>query len=1561
MPPLGRALPTLGALPTRPRSALDDIMPPLSLAQPSGVIGVTEPTLWGTVKAGAAEAVETGFLPFRRVGEWTGITLGLRTPEQYAERERGYAEMRRRRYEEASHPVAAQLVGQTIGTVAKFIPFVRAASLLTVPTLGRAALSLAERGGAARLAAYGVQAAKGAAEFGLAEAGLGAIEEGTTEAAVRGLKHGAVLGGALGAAHPLVATVAGKMFAKTLADRGLAAGAINRITSALTDATVFGGLSGLESAFGEMNEQEGAQAADIMLNAGIGAVFGLVGGKGFTKRARALSRVPRRGEEEVRIEEPTAPEAPPRGEEVAVPLQEGPPVSGYADRFYRTIDSPDDALKPNVSMQAGPDPFAWGINGYTIEIVRPHKTVDTVSPITGREHHPGMKIGTFDPLNVTRVFYEPEFWASEYRDNRLAQDLPKLRRMFPNAEFVRVRIRDDATSWAPVPHDEYAKLVPGIGTEARPEVAPTEILPPPEPPGPPPIRGGGMATPSMLGTMRSAAEIEAEAVPTPVQRVPATVGTYVTSPGKWRNRLNVAEEIVRHFPKYAMTRGHPLEMLDRTAGVLLGRPLTMEESGKERRLWHLRTASTRVQQFLVGEPSNLYGTERLTYTEKDIDPTSQDMMPKPLPNTSEVLGSYKGKRTQIEDYLWLRTVKERYLDQKRDPGVPASSIYKGIADYEAAYPDIKRDASKVFLIIRKFRDDIVGQVEPEARDLFEKFYDEYVPNRLALPSDELRQRMGWGSTDYRNLWARTKGNVEGHPTKNIFEVLPRIMDQMLSVAQKSDIVNTLEKLKAQVKPDDVFARFGVAGATDEVKVKTIAVGVRTELGRLKGFSVTDKTLQDFVSYLLPVEYRKDGFASIKRFEEGKLKEVDIPIDVWEAINAIDRKTWHPVFQVLLEAPVRIAKIGLTGNRLDFAAYTNIGMDAQNLAQQRQGPGYKGWNPLKHYKSAGEMYNAYQKMLRSIFVSKVMPNRDQLALHKWFDRVGLEFSTFYGADPRSGSQVAKRLFNPNVRHPIEYLKNVLSFSQVSGMLSQAQNTVLDMVRAGEIKSFSRLSPDELRKVEINRDDVVLNGKKIADVADVLKILTPVQHQRLFIDTATVINNYRDAGSVGEFLNRIRPFVNANILSARMAAKSLADNPARGVILGTTLFTIPTLVTWWKYKDEEWYQKRTGLQRALYFPIEIGNQVWNIPKATIWGQLFSTIPDLILNYMHDEDPELTRDYVKGMLKTISPLDIDPLNPLEAIRIPYATEMAVEQYANWKFFTDRPILTQEELAQRPQSQFGPYTTVAAKALGGGLAWTDEQIKGMIGAELIPEWFKSPKRIDSFARSLFGGAVFDYFNYAERALQGAGLLQTGRKLEITDWPILDRALQRGGLYGGQSRFVNELYDDIGLLSAYQRDKNYELSTDQANYLRRAEVARDNIRALQRLQTDVGTGDQAATISRNMSNIAKSVTKGRSDLSYFAPISGFLSLKKQAASKLDDARDRTLYPELEVQRTRHPNWDEKRIAKQARTRSRPYQRLDRYAERLRRAVLRKDEKALKSIITDLNAVIAGSVEESRP
>ncbi len=98
---------------------------------------------------------------------------------------------------------------------------------------------------------------------------------------------------------------------------------------------------------------------------------------------------------------------------------------------YRAFDRPNEALGADRSSAS--KPFGYG-GAYEIEARSRGGTA--LGPA-----HPGEVRGPIEAGDVSRVFYDPDYWSPEFRAERLEADLPELRRMFPKAELVEISRR----------------------------------------------------------------------------------------------------------------------------------------------------------------------------------------------------------------------------------------------------------------------------------------------------------------------------------------------------------------------------------------------------------------------------------------------------------------------------------------------------------------------------------------------------------------------------------------------------------------------------------------------------------------------------------------------------------------------------------------------------------------------------------------------------------------------------------------------------------------------------------------------------------------------------------------------------------------------------------------------------------------------------------------------------------------------------------------------------------------------------------------------------------------
>ena len=156
-------------------------------------------------------------------------------------------------------------------------------------------------------------------------------------------------------------------------------------------------------------------------------------------------------------------------------------------------------------------------------------------------------------------------------------------------------------------------------------------------------------------------------------------------------------------------------------------------------------------------------------------------------------------------------------------------------------------------------------------------------------------------------------------------------------------------------------------------------------------------------------------------------------------------------------------------------------------------------------------------------------------------------------------------------------------------------------------------------------------------------------------------------------------------------------------GAAMITAPSVALWAVNKDNPEYWERPQWERNLFWLIPKGGDAggfWRIPKPFEVGYIFASIPERILDYAHEKDPEALAVAMRDMVSTAAEGSV----PL----IPTAAQPLVENAANFSFFRNRPVVSRPELA--PERQFDDRTSSAAVLAGRATGTSPQQIDNVI-----------------------------------------------------------------------------------------------------------------------------------------------------------------------------------------------------------------------------------------------------------
>lgn len=212
------------------------------------------------------------------------------------------------------------------------------------------------------------------------------------------------------------------------------------------------------------------------------------------------------------------------------------------------------------------------------------------------------------------------------------------------------------------------------------------------------------------------------------------------------------------------------------------------------------------------------------------------------------------------------------------------------------------------------------------------------------------------------------------------------------------------------------------------------------------------------------------------------------------------------------------------------------------------------------------------------------------------------------------------------------------------------------------------------------------------------------------------DFKRVGNIGRLINRVIPFFNPSIQALDLLARRVADDPRGTFSKAALIVTVPVLLSWAMYHDEEWYKDSLQRTKDNAVPIRIGDTTYWVPIFPPGiGPLFGGLPRRILDAIFEDDPEAANGFVEGLISGFTPATtVAALQPI------------VEQISNYSFFKQRPLVSDGLKAALPEDQYTPYTSEAAIKLSAFLS----------DLPIIEDAKLSPIAIENYVRS-WGGSL--------------------------------------------------------------------------------------------------------------------------------------------------------------------------------------------------------------------------------
>jgi hypothetical protein len=500
---------------------------------------------------------------------------------------------------------------------------------------------------------------------------------------------------------------------------------------------------------------------------------------------------------------------------------------------------------------------------------------------------------------------------------------------------------------------------------------------------------------------------------------------------------------------------------------------------------------------------------------------------------------------------------------------------------------------------------------------------------------------------------------------------------------------------------------------------------------------------------------KDNIVSTYR--KGKREFYELDPELYKAMKGMDKVTLPWLVSMTFGSAKRAMTLGATGLRAGFQLITNPIRDT--------------WSAL--LQSPQTAYGAPTRALRTLIAQA--KGGDETVLR--FKRGGGEMAQPLGLDRVMLNKIRSEILANDarmkamhiVKHPIEVMKQVLSFSE-------AMNRIPEIAAAE--KKYGR-------------------GTEAAAVAGAK-------------NAAEVTVNFRRSGIYGQVLNQMIAFWNPAVQGMSKFARTIAENPTTSAMRAMATITTPALALWWLHKDDKWYQELELWEKTLFFHFKMGDDIVRLPLPFEWGYIFGAIPVSIAESIRQNNPDELTEVSKHVGASLIP-DI----------IPSLAAPAIEAYSNWSAFRQSPIESMALQNRLPEERYTPATAPAFIEAGRKFGFSPVMAEHLVGS------YTGGLGTDIANISKYALPSSKY-GFKEKTTEAADMPVVGRLFSRQNRP--GRSV--GQLYD-KSRHMEQVYTTLKLMKKEGREEEFQTLKSKEGFklseLERYRMALDRIKDLKK------------------------------------------------------------------------------------------------------------------------------------
>ena len=230
-----------------------------------------------------------------------------------------------------------------------------------------------------------------------------------------------------------------------------------------------------------------------------------------------------------------------------------------------------------------------------------------------------------------------------------------------------------------------------------------------------------------------------------------------------------------------------------------------------------------------------------------------------------------------------------------------------------------------------------------------------------------------------------------------------------------------------------------------------------------------------------------------------------------------------------------------------------------------------------------------------------------------------------------------------------------------------------------------------------------------------------------------------GAKTKAVNALIAFWNAQIQGGDRMVRAFKDNPLQASWKAVASITVPSIALAIANHDDPRWKHIPQWEKDLFWIVMTDDHVWRIPKPFGLGILFGSVPERVVEYILDRDPDAFHGLLESLGRGMSPGMI----PTGAL--PY-----IENWANKSLFFDRGIVPPGREDVLPEYQYQPYTTETAKLLGRFFG----KLPDLPDIDVLPT---APAKVENLIRGWTGGLGMHVLKILDAGLDAAGMTAEG------------------------------------------------------------------------------------------------------------------------------------------------------------------------------------------------------------